>query len=60
MEYRLGDFVVLKKGHPCGGNEWEIIRVGADIKVKCRKCGRLVMMPRRTFDKSVKKVISEE
>ena len=56
----LGDKVMLKKGHPCGANEWEVIRVGADIKVKCLGCGRIVMMPRKTYVKSVKKIISGE
>ena len=56
----LGDKVMLKKGHPCGANEWEVIRVGADIKVKCLGCGRIVMMPRKTYIKSVKKIISGE
>lgn len=55
MDYQLGDIVVLKKGHPCGSNEWEVIRVGADFKVKCRGCQRIVMMPRKTFEKSVKR-----
>ena len=55
MDYKLGDKVVLKKGHPCGTNEWEIIRVGADFKIKC-----LVMLPRKTFEKSVKKYLGNE
>ena len=55
----LGDKVMLKKGHPCGANEWEVIRVGADFKVKCRGCNRIVMMPRKVFEKSVKKKIEE-
>ncbi|MCR5703658.1 MAG: DUF951 domain-containing protein [Eubacterium sp.] len=59
MDYQLGDIVVLKKGHPCGANEWEVIRVGADFKVKCRGCNRIVMMPRKVFEKSVKKKIEE-
>ena len=59
MEYQLKDIVVLKKGHPCGSNEWEIIRTGADFKLKCRGCGRIVMVPRKTFEKSVKKKLEE-
>lgn len=59
MEYNfnIGDRVEMKKGHPCGSNEWEIIRLGADIKIKCCKCGRLVMLPRSKFQKDVKKVL---
>ena len=56
-EFELGDIVEMKKGHPCGANEWEIIRLGADIKIKCKNCGRLVMISRSDFNKRVKKVI---
>ena len=58
-EYSLGNIVEMKKGHPCGANEWEIVRIGADIKIKCVNCGRVVMMPRIEFNKKIKKVISE-
>jgi hypothetical protein len=47
----------MKKGHPCGSNEWEIIRMGADIKIKCCKCTRLVMLPRSKFEKDIKKIL---
>ena len=53
----LGTIVTMKKGHPCGANEWEIVRIGADMKLKCRNCSRIVMMPRTDFNKKVKKVI---
>jgi len=56
-EYQLGSIVVMKKQHPCGNNEWEIVRVGADIKIKCRACGRIVLIPRIEFNKKLKKVI---
>ena len=56
--YQLGSIVEMKKGHPCGTNEWEIVRVGADIKIKCVKCGRLVMLPRIEFNKKIKRVIT--
>lgn len=59
MNYNVGDIVILKKGHPCGTNQWEVIRVGADFKLKCTGCGRIVMVPRKAFEKSVKKVISQ-
>lgn len=55
-EYQLGDIVIMKKGHPCGGNEWEITRVGADIKIKCLTCGHSIMLPRIDFNKKIKKV----
>lgn len=56
-EYQLGSVVIMKKQHPCGSNEWEITRVGADIKIKCLNCGRSIMMPRLEFNKKLKKVI---
>lgn len=58
-KFNLGDIVELKKTHPCGSKEWEIIRVGADIKIKCTVCGRLVMLPRGKFEKDVKKIVKE-
>jgi len=57
--FYLGDIVQMKKGHPCGSEQWEIIRLGADIKIKCCGCGRIVMLPRSKFVKDVKKVIKE-
>lgn len=53
----IGTVVVMKKGHPCGANEWEVVRVGADMKLKCNNCSRIVMMPRIDFNKKVKKVL---
>lgn len=55
--YELHDKVEMKKPHPCGTNAWEIIRMGADIKLKCSGCNHLVMMPRREFERKMKKVI---
>jgi len=57
-EYKLNSVVTMKKEHPCGSNEWEIIRVGADIKIKCLKCGRGIMLPRIEFNKKLKKIIT--
>lgn len=59
MTYHIGSIVTLKKEHPCGTNQWEIIRVGADFKLKCTGCGRIVMLPRKSFEKSVKKILEE-
>lgn len=56
MDYKLGSVVIMKKAHPCKSNQFEIVRVGADIKIKCINCGRVVMMPRVEFNKKVKKV----
>lgn len=60
MEYNLNDIVIMKKIHPCGSNEFEIIRLGADIKIKCVKCGRVIMLPRIEFNKKIKKVVQNE
>lgn len=57
--YTIGTKVMMKKTHPCGGNIWEVIRLGADIKIKCSTCGRMVMFPRIDFNKKIKKIIEE-
>jgi hypothetical protein len=51
VEFRLGDVVVLKRTHPCGGNEWLIDRLGADLGLRCRRCDRHVMLDRRTVER---------
>ncbi len=56
MEYEVGDIVKLKKKHPCGSQEWEILRVGADFRLKCTGCGHQVMMPRRQVEKSMREL----
>ncbi|MGG7179209.1 DUF951 domain-containing protein [Clostridium paraputrificum] len=55
--FNLGDIVEMKKQHPCGTHEFEVIRVGADIKIKCTGCGRIVMIPRAKFVKGAKKIV---
>ena len=59
VEYNLNDIVIMKKVHPCGSNNFEIIRLGADIKIKCTKCGRVIMLPRVEFSKKIKKVVKK-
>lgn len=56
MEYEVGDIVKLKKQHPCGSQEWEILRVGADFRLKCMGCGHQVMMPRRQVEKNTREL----
>ena len=58
-EIRLGDIVQMRKTHPCGSNQWSVIRIGADIKMKCLGCGRIVMLERADFVKRRKKVLSQ-
>ncbi len=55
--FALGDRVILKKPHACGENLWEIVRVGADIKIKCIACGRVVMLDRLEFLRRAKKLV---
>lgn len=56
-EYNIGTKVTMKKSHPCGSNEWVIVRLGADIKIKCLNCNRTIMIPRIEFNKKIKKVL---
>lgn len=60
MIYALGEKVVLKKKHVCGGDEFEIVRVGADVKLKCLTCGRVFMLDTVTFDKRLKRRVTVE
>lgn len=59
VKYQVGDVVKMRKTHPCGGDLWEVMRTGVDFRIKCIKCGRVVMLPRPKFEKSVKIVISQ-
>lgn len=56
MDIKVGQIVVLKKIHPCGSKEWEVIRTGIDFKIKCLGCGHLVMIPRTKLEKNIKEV----
>jgi len=55
--FGLGDIVQMKKPHPCGTNEMEVIRMGMDIRIKCVKCKHSILLPRAKFEKSMKKVL---
>lgn len=59
-KYELGDIVELKKKHPCGSLQWEVVRMGADIKIRCLGCDHLVMISRVKFNKQLKKVVRKE
>lgn len=58
-QFALNDVVAMKKPHACGNNEWKIIRVGADIKIKCLHCGRIVMLDRADFVRMGKKILEK-
>lgn len=54
MEYQVGDIVTLKKQHPCGSKQWEILRTGADFRLKCMGCGHQIMIARKLVEKNTK------
>ena len=55
--YYIGDIVKMRKKHPCGSEEWEVLRTGADFRIKCLGCERQVWLDRPSFEKSVKKIM---
>lgn len=58
-EYELNDIVEMKKQHPCGSSNFQITRMGADIKIKCTECARTIMMTRRDFEKRMKRIVKK-
>ncbi len=56
MDIQVGDIVTMKKAHPCGSRDWEILRVGADFKLRCLGCGREVMGARSKYEKNIRQV----
>lgn len=54
MEIRMGDVIQLRKQHPCGSDQWEVVRLGADIGIRCLGCGRRVLLPRSKLEKRIK------
>ena len=60
MDIQVGNIVKLKKQHPCGSHEWEVLRIGADFRIKCTGCGHQIMIPRKTLEKSVKEIKKQE
>jgi hypothetical protein len=60
MDIKIGDTVRLKKKHPCGSYEWQVVRLGADIGIKCSKCQHRILLPRSVFERRVKAVIPGE
>ena len=57
--YEVGDIVKLKKPHPCGSQVWEILRAGADFRLKCQGCGHQVMVSRRLVEKNIRGLIKK-
>ena len=58
MEIKPGEVVSLKKRHPCGGSEWRVVRIGADVGLECLKCGHYVVLKRGTFERRVRGPVS--
>lgn len=54
MEFNVGQVIKMKKPHPCGANEWEVLRVGMDFRLKCKGCDHQVMVPRKLVEKNFK------
>lgn len=57
MDIQVGDKLVLKKAHPCGSHEWEVLRIGADFRLKCAGCSHQIMIPRVQIEKRIRQVI---
>lgn len=60
MDVRVGDVLLMKKAHPCGEKRWQVLRTGADFRLRCLGCGHELMTPRSKAEKSIKKIIREE
>ena len=58
MRLGIGDLVQMRKPHPCGSDKWVVTRTGADVKIRCEGCGRVVMLDRVEFEKRVRKVLT--
>lgn len=56
MNITTGDILKLKKQHPCGSNEWQVLRTGADFRLKCMGCGHQIMLPRRHLEKNIREI----
>ena len=58
MNVQVGDKVEMKKAHPCGGNIFDVLRIGVDFRMRCAKCGREIFVPRAKIERNIKKIIS--
>ena len=59
MDVQVGDKLIMKKEHPCGSSEFKVLRTGMDFKIRCTRCEREVMVPRKKIEKNIKKIIRE-
>lgn len=60
MDIRLGDRLVMKKPHPCGSQQWLVLRVGMDFRLKCQGCGHEVLIPRAKAEKNIRQILRED
>ncbi len=60
MDVRVGDKLLMKKKHPCGCEIFDVLRIGADFRIRCSQCGREVMLERVKVEKNIRKIIREE
>ena len=58
-DYRIDDILEFKKNHPCGSNQWKVVRTGVDMKLECMGCKRIILIPRVDLNKKVKKIIRD-
>lgn len=57
MDIKVGDVIQMKKAHPCGSHDWQVLRVGMDFRLRCLGCGHELMLPRSKAEKSIKKIV---
>lgn len=60
MDINLGDMIKLKKQHPCGSSEWEVLRVGMDFRLRCLGCDHQIMIPRKLMEKNIRKITKKQ
>lgn len=58
MDIKVGDVLRMKKEHPCGSSEWEVLRTGIDFRLKCLGCGHMIMIPRKQAEKNIREIKS--
>ena len=56
MDIQVGDIITLKKQHPCGSKEWQVLRIGADFRLKCKGCEHQIMIPRKQAEKNIRSI----
>lgn len=59
MDIQVGDILTLKKQHPCGSKQWEVLRIGADFRLKCTGCGHQIMIARKLVEKNIREIVKK-